>query len=79
LKSLLIFGACSILLSLSSCVHEYRCQCTIEYSGMSGLPEPQMKEYPIKDTRKKAKDLCESRSAEYEKDGVKAKEKCMLY
>lgn len=64
---------------LSSCYHEYFCQCEISYSGQPGLPDTVVKEYNIRDTKDKAKSLCEQNSGEKEKDGIKSVENCHLY
>lgn len=65
--------------ALSSCTRDYICQCTIKYSGQPGLPDSSMKEYPVKDTKKKAKSVCESNSGNYETNGIRAEETCRLY
>lgn len=68
-----------VLAGASSCTKEYTCQCTISYSGISGLPDTTVNEYPITDTKNKAKEACQAKSATYEKDNVKTVESCMLF
>lgn len=75
---LLLLTAC-ILLTFSSCVREYTCQCVIKYSGQPGLPDSVLREYPVKDTRKKAKSVCESNSGTYQTGDIKAEENCTIY
>lgn len=65
--------------SFSSCVRSYTCQCEISYSGQPGLPDTTIKEYPVKDTKKKAESLCESNSQTSTKDGITTVENCHLY
>lgn len=67
------------LLTMSSCTRDYTCQCTISYSGVPGLPDTSVNEYTIRDTRNKAKTICEANSASYEKDNVKTVETCKLF
>lgn len=66
-------------LGATSCVHEYICQCDFTYSGQPGLPAPYTKEYTIKDTKSKAKSICEGNSSTSEKNGIKTVENCHLY
>lgn len=63
----------------SSCAREYICQCQIIYTGQAGLPDTITNEYPVTDTKKKAKADCTSQSTSSEKDGVKTEEICDLY
>ncbi len=69
------------LLGATSCVREYSCQCRIRYTGQPGLPDSTMREYPIRDTKDKAKDLCAANSYETtdSKSGITTKESCALY
>ncbi len=67
------------IVSMSSCYHEYFCQCEISYSGQPGLPDTTINEYSIKDTKDKAKSICEQNSNETEKNGIKSVENCHLY
>lgn len=64
---------------MSSCTHNYVCQCTIKYSGAPGLPDSIVKEYNIKDTHDKAKSLCEGNSGSWMTNGITTTEKCILY
>jgi hypothetical protein len=86
LNSLMKFRLLTILASafiittaLTSCVHEYICQCVISYSGQPGLPDTTVNEYTIKDTKKKAESACEGHSGTYETNGIKTVEDCHLY
>ncbi len=63
----------------SSCTQEYSCRCTISYSGLPGLPDTLVKEYPVRDTKKKAKAVCEENSSQTVTDGITTTEKCLLY
>lgn len=65
--------------SLSSCVHEYICQCTISYTGQAGLPDTTVHEYKVSDTKKKAQAACRDNSKKFDKDGIHAEEKCDLF
>ncbi|GAA4448236.1 hypothetical protein [Rurimicrobium arvi] len=73
------FFASVIAIGMSSCTQEYRCQCTIKYSGMAGLPDSSMNEYTIKDTKKKAQSLCKENSVTMDKNGVTTTETCQLF
>jgi hypothetical protein len=68
-----------VLLSFSSCVREYNCQCRMTYDGAPGFPEETIREYPINDLAKNAKTSCESNSAVYTKDGITTTEECKLF
>lgn len=68
-----------VAIGLSSCVREYTCQCVIQYSGQPGLPDSVLREYTIKDTRKKAKSVCESNSGSYQNGDILAVETCEIY
>lgn len=75
-----ILALCFVTMTLmSSCVHDYICQCTVSYSGAPGLPDTTTKEYNISDTKKKAKKTCEDNSTIYDKDGIHTEENCHLY
>lgn len=74
------FSVLTVLISLSSCVREYTCQCTIKYSGQAGLPQDVHREYPIRDTKGNARDLCKGNSQKpTEKGGITTEETCDLY
>lgn len=77
--SLLLALAFVSLVGMSSCVREYTCQCGITYSGQPGLPDSTTKEYTVKDTKKKAKSICEGNSFTSEQNGIKTTEHCYLY
>ncbi len=73
-------SALTILLSFSSCVREYTCQCTIKYTGQAGLPPDVRREYPIRDTKGQARDLCQGNSQKpKEQGGITTEEVCDLY
>jgi hypothetical protein len=76
--TLLVLGLFRMM-GMSSCVHDYICQCKISYSGQPGLPEDKVNKYNVSDTKKKAKSACQDLSKTYEKDGIKATETCDLY
>ena len=64
---------------LSSCTRTYICQCTVKYSGEPGLPDSSIREYEIRDTKKKAKSTCEANSGTYQTGNIKTVETCKLY
>ncbi|RYD50971.1 MAG: hypothetical protein EOP52_11215 [Sphingobacteriales bacterium] len=69
-----------LLLSATSCVREYTCQCTIKYTGQAGLPDSSRREYPIRDARSKARDICQGNSvAPTTSGGITTTETCDLY
>lgn len=72
-------AAFAIMLLASSCTREYKCQCNISYSGQPGLPDTVLKEYTVRDTKDKAKSLCEGNSATSESNGIKTVEDCKIY
>ena len=75
-----ILAICFLLMTtMTSCVHDYICQCKISYSGAPGLPDTLIKEYNVSDVKKKAKKTCEENSTTSEKDGIKSVEDCHLY
>ena len=77
--TLLLALAFVSVVGMSSCVREYTCQCEISYTGQPGLPDTTIREYTIKDTKKKAKSLCEGNSFTSEENGIKTVENCHLY
>lgn len=69
-----------ILLTASSCVREYTCQCVITYTGKPGLPDTVQRNYPLRDTKDKARDICKGNSqAAKENNGITTTETCDLY
>lgn len=66
-------------IAFSSCTREYTCQCTITYTGQPGLPEPDMREYKVKDTKKNAVSKCEGNSETSEINGITTVEDCKLW
>lgn len=75
---LLLLAVASVML-LNSCVKNYTCQCSIQYSGTPGLPDSTVNEYEIYNTKKAAESLCEDQSFEKEENGIKVRETCVLY
>ncbi len=69
------------LLGATSCTREYTCQCWIKYSGQPGLPDSTLNEYPIRDTKDKARDQCQANSFQTSdpRSGISTKETCNLY
>lgn len=67
------------VLSFSSCVRSYTCQCEISYSGQPGLPDTLIREYEVKDTKKNAESVCEGNSQTSTRDGITTVENCHLY
>lgn len=75
-----ILSLCLVMIIfMSSCAKEYICQCEIIYTGLAGLPDTVVNEYPVTDTEKNARADCQSHSTSSEKDGIKTTEKCDLY
>ena len=56
MKKVLLLGAFAII-GLASCKKDYTCECTSEANGISATAST-----TIKDTKKKAKEACESKS-----------------
>lgn len=71
--------ATAIIFVMSSCTHEYKCDCSIVYSGLAGLPDSSIKEYSIRDTKATAKSLCEGASFTSDSGGIHTVERCYLY
>ena len=76
---LLALPALILLLSFASCTREYTCQCKMTYSGAPGLPEGTVREYPITDTKKKARSSCQAASGTYDDGGIHTVEECDLF
>ena len=76
--TLLLLGGITVL-GGTSCVRDYTCQCDIKYTGQPGLPDSLTKEYPIRDTKSKAKSLCEANSSSADANGIHTEEKCHLF
>ncbi len=64
---------------LTSCTREYTCRCTWSHSGAPGLPQGEVKEYPITDTKKGAESKCKNGSHRYEEQGIVTEENCVLF
>lgn len=79
LNTLLLSAAILVLIGTESCTKEYTCQCRIVYTGVPGLPDTTVNEYTVRDTKKKAKSICEGNSANFNKDNVTTVETCKLF
>lgn len=66
-------------MSLNSCVRDYTCKCTMTYTGQVGLPESQVREYPIKNTKKEAANKCQTNSKVYQDGPITTYEECALW
>lgn len=73
------FSALVLLLSASSCTREYNCQCKMTYTGAPGLPQGEVREYPITDTKKNAESACKGSSKTYDNGGIHTVEDCDLF
>ena len=78
-SGLLIATLFITMIGLSSCTREYICECQISFTGQPGLPDTITQEYPLRDTKKKAKSVCEGQSSVKEADGITTTENCYLY
>jgi hypothetical protein len=78
-KTLLLPLLLITILGLNSCVRDYICRCEITYSGQPGLPDTTVRTYPIRDTKKEARSLCEQNSFNSEDGEIKTVETCQLY
>jgi len=79
LRATLLLAAAGVTIMFSSCVRDYTCQCQIVYTGQPGLPDSLIREYPIKDSKKKAKSLCEQNSTTSDNNGIHTEEDCHLF
>lgn len=68
-----------VLLFATSCTREYTCQCKFTYTGAPGLPEGEVREYKIKDTKSGAESKCQGDSGVYDRDGIHTVEECDLF
>lgn len=78
-KNTLLLGLAILTVSCSSCVRDFTCRCRIKYSGAPGLPDSSYLEYTVRDTKDKAKSICEENSQQSEKNGITTDEDCALY
>ncbi len=78
-QALLLVVVFSAMISMSSCVRNYICHCTITYSGQPGLPDSTFKEYNITDKKAKAKSTCTGNSKTFVNNSDTTKENCFLY
>lgn len=78
---LLAAGFLSIMFtSITSCTtREYICQCVMTYEGAPGLPEPQVRQYAITDSKKNAERMCRENSDTFEEGGITTHEDCDLW
>lgn len=76
---LFALSAFVLVLSASSCTREYTCQCKMTYTGSPGLPQGQVREYPITDTKKNAQNACRGASKTYSSGGIQTTEDCDLF
>lgn len=69
------------VLTMSSCVKNYTCQCVVKYSGAPGLPDSTYTEYKITNNKSGAESVCEEESFEHTDatTGIKVVETCKLY
>lgn len=77
--SLLVALSAIVLLLATSCTREYVCQCQMTYTGQPGLPEGQVREYSITDTKKNAESACKESSRTYDNGGIHTVEDCDLF
>lgn len=77
--SILIALCAVVLLFATSCSREYVCQCKMTYTGQPGLPEGQVREYSITDTKKNAKSTCQGSSKTYDDGTIHTVEACDLF
>ena len=68
--------ACSF--SMTSCIKNYTCRCTIKYSGYPGLPDSVVNEYTISNSKAEAKNKCDKESGNYN-NNISSVETCVLY
>jgi len=77
-----VFFSAALFLSLfgaQSCTREFTCQCVIKYSGQPGLPDSVIREYPIRDRKGTAEDLCSANSNTSVNNGIRTEETCELF
>ncbi len=74
-----IFSFFLIALLMSSCTREYTCRCTWSHSGSPGLPQGDVREYPITDSKKNAESKCKNNSRKYDDNGIETYEDCVLF
>lgn len=79
LRTILLLAAAGTTLFFTSCVRDYTCQCQIVYSGAPGLPDTVTRTYPVKDTKTKAKSICEQNSTSSDNNGIHTDENCHLF
>ena len=77
--SFLIALSAIVLFTTTSCTREYTCQCQMIYSGAPGLPEGEVREYMITDSKKNAESKCRGNSREYDNGNIHTIEECDLF
>lgn len=79
-KFLPFFTIAAVVMFMSSCTHEYICQCVVKYSGHPpSLPDSAVHEFTIRNTKKVAAQECEDNSVNTTNNGVTMNETCQLY
>ena len=78
-RPVLLLAAVAVTVAFSACTREYTCQCKISYSGQPGLPADSTLSYPVRDTKSKAKSICEGNSTTADQNGIHTVEACSLY
>ncbi len=76
---LLLVMAIAGVVTTTSCVKNYTCQCTISYTGYPGLPDTLTQQYGITDTKSGATSKCKAASATYNNNGITTVETCLIY
>ncbi len=77
--SIILVMAFAGIISMSSCVKKYTCQCVVKYSGIPGLPDSTMQEYDITDSKSGADSKCKGESYSHDANGIHTQETCQLY
>ena len=80
LRSILLLCAAALVITgSSSCTKEFTCHCDIKYTGQPLLPDSSSREYTVRDTKDKAKSICEQNSEHAQKNGITTDENCHLF
>ncbi len=81
IRAALLPLALLVIVGTQSCVREYQCRCWVKYTGQPGLPDSVRRDYTIRDTKDKARDLCTANSfdAKDTRSNITTKETCDLY
>ena len=78
-NTLLLILAAGAVLSTSSCLKSYTCQCITTYDGYPGLPDSTITEYKIYNSKAGAESICKDASIDKTENGIKTVEACKLY